>query len=181
MLPGIGILPLQLMPLKALPRLSLAANVPAGRRESGRGRGVGVPSSHKVGPCGTQTPCHGRGRGVSHVTGPSGAILSGSPAAEPSLFLLLITSHPGLGFQTMSFWRRQSLYEILIVYTKEENPLCLKCGMLLLLSRCCCQVASVVSDSVQPHGLQPTRRLRPWDSPGKNTGVRCHFLLQLSR
>ena len=92
MLPGIGILPLQLMPLKALPRLSLAANVPAGRRESGRGRGVGVPSSHKVGPCGTQTPCHGRGRGVSHVTGPPGAILSGSPAAEPSLFLLLITS-----------------------------------------------------------------------------------------
>jgi len=96
---------------------------------------------------------------------------------------LLITSHPRLGFQTMSFWRRQSLYEILIVYTREENPLCLKCGMLLLLllSRYCCQVASVVSDSVRPHGLQPTRLLRPWDSPGKNTGVGCHFLLQLSR
>ena len=43
---------------------------------------------------------------------------------------------------------------------------------------CCCQVASVVSDSVRPHGLQPTRLLRPWDSPGKNTGVGCHFLLQ---
>ena len=41
-----------------------------------------------------------------------------------------------------------------------------------------CQVASVVSDSVQPHGLQPTRFLRPWDSPGKNTGVGCHFLFQ---
>ena len=41
-----------------------------------------------------------------------------------------------------------------------------------------CQVASVVSDSVQPHGLQPTRLLRPWDSPGKSTGVGCHFLLQ---
>ena len=40
------------------------------------------------------------------------------------------------------------------------------------------QVASVVSDSVWPHGLQPTRLLRPWDSPGKNTGVGCHFLLQ---
>ena len=35
----------------------------------------------------------------------------------------------------------------------------------------CCQVASVVSDSVWPHGLQPTRLLHPWDSPGKNTGV----------
>ena len=35
-----------------------------------------------------------------------------------------------------------------------------------------------MSDSVQPHRRQPTRRPRPWDSPGKNTGVRCHFLLQ---
>ena len=37
------------------------------------------------------------------------------------------------------------------------------------------QVASVVSDSVGPHGLQPTRLLCPWYSPGKNTGVGCHF------
>ena len=43
---------------------------------------------------------------------------------------------------------------------------------------CCCQVSSVVSDSVWPHGLQPPRLIRPWDSPGKNTGVGCHFLLQ---
>ena len=35
-----------------------------------------------------------------------------------------------------------------------------------------------MSDSVQPHGRQPTRLRRPWDSPGKNTGVGCHFLLQ---
>ena len=37
---------------------------------------------------------------------------------------------------------------------------------------------SVVSDSVRPHRWQPTRLPRPWDSPGKNTGVGCHFLLQ---
>ncbi|KAB0384160.1 hypothetical protein FD755_006077 [Muntiacus reevesi] len=36
----------------------------------------------------------------------------------------------------------------------------------------------VVSDSVQPHRRQPTRLPGPWDSPGKNTGVGCHFLLQ---
>ena len=42
----------------------------------------------------------------------------------------------------------------------------------------CCEVASVVSDSVRPHGRQPTRLPRPWDSPGMNTGVDCHFLLQ---
>ena len=39
-------------------------------------------------------------------------------------------------------------------------------------------VTSVVSDSVWPHRQQPTRLPRPWDSPGKNTGVGCHFLLQ---
>ena len=41
-----------------------------------------------------------------------------------------------------------------------------------------CQVALVVTDSVRPHRRQPTRLPRPWDSPGKNTGVGCHFLLQ---
>ena len=35
-----------------------------------------------------------------------------------------------------------------------------------------------MSDSVQPHRQQPTRLPNPWDSPGKNTGVGCHFLLQ---
>ena len=43
---------------------------------------------------------------------------------------------------------------------------------------CCCQVASVVSNSVRPYRQQPTRLPRPWDSPGKNTGAGCHFLLQ---
>ena len=61
-------------------------------------------------------------------------------------------------------------------------------GMLLVLRRhlkkqgsgccCCCEVASVVSNSVRPHRWQPTRLPRPWDSPGENTGVGCHFLLQ---
>ena len=37
---------------------------------------------------------------------------------------------------------------------------------------------SVVSNSVRPHRRQPTRLPRPWDSPGKNTGAGCHFLLQ---
>ena len=32
--------------------------------------------------------------------------------------------------------------------------------------------------TLRPHGLQITRLLRPWASPGKNTGVDCHFLLR---
>ena len=43
---------------------------------------------------------------------------------------------------------------------------------------CCCEVVSVVSDSVRPQRRQPTRLPHPWNSPGKNTGVGCHFLLQ---
>ena len=44
--------------------------------------------------------------------------------------------------------------------------------LLLLLSH------FIVSDSVRPHRRQPTRLPSPWDSPGKNTGMGCHFLLQ---
>ena len=44
--------------------------------------------------------------------------------------------------------------------------------LLLLLSH------SIMSHSLRPHGLSPTRLLCPWDSPGKNTGVGCHALLQ---
>ena len=42
--------------------------------------------------------------------------------------------------------------------------------LLLLLSRFSCVRL------LRPHRLQPTRLPRPWDSPGKNTGVGCHFL-----
>ena len=38
-----------------------------------------------------------------------------------------------------------------------------------------------MSNSVQPHGLKPTRLLHPWDLPGKSTGVGCHCPLQLEK
>ena len=41
-----------------------------------------------------------------------------------------------------------------------------------------CVNCSFVSNSLQPHGLKLVRFLCPWDSPGKNTGVGCHSLLQ---
>ena len=47
-----------------------------------------------------------------------------------------------------------------------------------ILEPCCCCVASVVCDPIRPHRRQPTRLPRPWDSPGKYTGVGCHALLQ---
>ena len=69
--------------------------------------------------------------------------------------------------------------------SSSDYPICAKillngCCFIAREKRCCCccEVASVVSDSVWPHRRQPTRLPRPWDSPGKNTGVGCHFLLQ---
>ena len=64
-----------------------------------------------------------------------------------------------------------------------EEKYCLLIKLFLPLNTihaplCCCQVTSVVSDSLRPHRRQPTRLPHPWDSPGKNTGVGCHFRLQ---
>ena len=63
--------------------------------------------------------------------------------------------------------------------TSESSPVSLSSFPEIFgLPCCCCQVTSVMSDSVRPHRRQPTRLPHPWDSPGKNTGVGCHFLLQ---
>ena len=56
---------------------------------------------------------------------------------------------------------------------------CLKEKGIWVLPRLCESVShSFVSNSLQPHGLYSTRLLCPWASPGKNTGVGCHALLQ---
>ena len=46
-------------------------------------------------------------------------------------------------------------------------------------SNACLHAKSLQSDSVRPHRWQPARLLCPWDSPGKNAGVGCRFLLQV--
>ena len=51
-------------------------------------------------------------------------------------------------------------------------------SQLVLPLHCHMLLHSVVSDSLRPHGLQPTRLLGPWNFPGKSIGVGCHFLLQ---
>ena len=44
--------------------------------------------------------------------------------------------------------------------------------------RVCVLSWSIMSNSLQSHGLQPARLHCPWDFPGKNIGASCHFLLQ---
>ena len=46
------------------------------------------------------------------------------------------------------------------------------------LKFCCCCLVNKLYPTLQPHGLESTKLLCPWDFPGKNTGVGCHFLLQ---
>ena len=51
------------------------------------------------------------------------------------------------------------------------------CSLLVFFRNSVQFSSSVMSDSLQPHGRQPTRLCCPWDSPGKNAGVGCHCLL----
>ena len=60
-----------------------------------------------------------------------------------------------------------------VLYTVEPSYI-----SILKVIACICMVCPVVSDSLKPYGLQPTRLLSPRNSPGKNTGVGCYFLLQ---
>ena len=86
------------------------------------------------------------------------------------------------------FWRRKTVgsiwtYSNVITYSQVDQKSWpkMRCSFyhfeaarscLLLFSRW------VVSHSLGVHGLRPSWLLCPWDSPGKNTGVGCHFLLQ---
>ena len=59
-------------------------------------------------------------------------------------------------------------------FNKQKNLL-----MRLILGKhnmCMYYVASIMSDSLKPYGLYPTKLLCPWDSPGRNTEVGCHAL-----
>ena len=83
-----------------------------------------------------------------------------------------------------------SLLFMLVKNLKQSNCLQRKkimCVIVMQLNSCnnenvcvcvCARVCSVVSSSLRPNGLWPTRLLCPWNFPGKNTGVGCHFLLQ---
>ena len=70
-------------------------------------------------------------------------------------------AHAELAFRLLSTVQRR-------VGKTDTNVHHLRC---LTPSGCCCCIASVMPDSVRPHRRQPTRLPRPWDSPGKNTGV----------
>ena len=59
------------------------------------------------------------------------------------------------------------------------NHHCFPHGSPVISELCCVCVCSAESDSLWPHGLQPARLFCPWNFPGINTGVGCHFLFQV--
>ena len=85
------------------------------------------------------------------------------------LFSLFQGSFILLGHFFSRLCRSPLLFELMI------NPLSLPSSQLDTTDK---WSRSVVSNSLRPHRLQPTRLLGPWDFPGKSTGVGCHFLLQ---
>ena len=78
---------------------------------------------------------------------------------------------PPLEFLTTksTSWRQALRFLVLLT---AHNTILLKASTNTYVSR------SVMSNSLQPHELWPTSLLWPWNSPGKNTGVGCHALLQ---
>ena len=85
----------------------------------------------------------------------------------------------------MKLWnhafRKRKLKKLFSISSMTKNNLGLSALWSILLVCISSSVQfshSVMSDSVRPHRWRPTRVPHPWDSPGKNTGVGCHFLLQ---
>ena len=66
-----------------------------------------------------------------------------------------------------SIWHTVYVYIVVYAHTIHTDSICI--SILSHISRV---------RSVRPHRRQPTRLRHPWDSPGKNTGVGCHFFLQ---
>ena len=101
---------------------------------------------------------------------------------QPQLLLLVHTQGKGRGrlpqplnkTKVMCWSPRPELRELIKVSREQDYSNWFSCCCCC----CCCWVASVVSDSGRPHRQHLTRLPHPWDSPGKNTGVGCHFLLQ---
>ena len=125
----------------------------------------GLPVHHQL-PEFTQTHVHWVGDAIQ----PSHPLLSPSPpvfnlSQHQGLFKWVSSLHQVKGILSLS----QAHILAVISENPSSNP---TYSTLLLLSRFRCVWLC------GPHRWQPTRLHRPWDSPGKNTGVGCHFLLQ---
>ena len=84
-------------------------------------------------------------------------------------------SYMNIQFSRTPCWNHYSLLKYFGTFVKSTDHICMGPFMEHVHA---CYVASVVSNSLQAYGLQPAGLLCLWDSPGKNTKVGCHALLQ---
>ena len=90
------------------------------------------------------------------------------------LALPALLQHSGLSPVRCCIWTFGGISEMVFMLGSTE------CYGLACVCACVCEcvTCSVMPNSLWPHWLQPARLLCPWNSPGKNTGVGCHCLLQ---
>ena len=74
-------------------------------------------------------------------------------------------------------WRWRSIFKMTVSHLIPEILQLTLYPIFILYFHVCVLSHSVMSDSFQPHGLPLARLLCPWNFPGQNTGVGCHFLL----
>ena len=80
---------------------------------------------------------------------------------------------------SISGWGRSTGKESALLECPFPECVCVCVCVCVRVCACVCMYShSVMSNSLWPHGLEPTRFLCPLDFPGKNTGVGCHFFLQ---
>ena len=93
-----------------------------------------------------------------------------------SIIITLVCSSRSCPLSTWILWNWSQKLDKVVEKSKKK----IKCTsyFIFLSPKHACQVSSVVFDSLQPYGLYPTHLLCPRDSPGKNTGMGCHALLQ---
>ena len=101
-----------------------------------------------------------------------------SPSFKPSLrcYILHIMSKSFLSVLSLYPAKMSPFSDSSHIGVVIARPVVLNFGCLMLLLLLLSRLSRV--DSVRPHRWQPTRLPCSWDSPGKNTGVGCHFLLQ---
>ena len=88
---------------------------------------------------------------------------------------LPLGAFPGVLTLRTDVWLVSTLRALTLLNSYKHLFLFASLTWLVLYYACVC---SVISDSSQPHGLEPSSLLCPWNFPGKNTGVDCHLLFQ---
>ena len=141
---------------------------------------------HKDGStCMNQLMCYCQGARITGTLSVAFPVLPLNVCSSPPTFRytdVWNTQHPDiLSRGIFTLW----MFYWLHIWRGETKGISWVTMMLMLLPAAAANKSLQTCPTLRPHGLQPTRLLRPWDFPGKSTGVgcrcllRCYFLLYL--